>query len=707
MDKGAHFFRCDLQVHSPRDTNWVGHDRVSDHERREYAEKLVSTCRDRSLHAIAITDHHDMTFAQYVRTAAKEETDHDGNALPNEKKLIVFPGMELTLGVPCQALLIFDADFPEDMFSLAMTALAITSNPNSRAKIANVERINTINSLEQLKEKLDEHEYLRDQYIILPNVGENGQFSLLRKGLAGKYSGMPCVGGYVDGSIEKLGQGNKRIIAGKASEWGNKRIACFQTSDNRREDHADLGRFTTWIKWATPTAEALRQACLAQESRVSQGEPQLPNVSIGSISLSNSTFLGPFDLWFNPQYNTLIGGRGTGKSTILEYLRWALCDQPPNLENSNTPNYDERRNQLIEQTLKAVKANVEVKFEVNSVQHTVRRESESGKLLMKIANDDMRPCSEEEVRQLLPIQAYSQKQLSNVSVRVDELIRLVKAPIFAELNNFESSLEECKNNVIEAYAVARRKREKFKEYKQRKFTEKSLFEQTEALRNGLTGLSNEDRILLEKQSVYLNAERLVTSWRSGTSRLLNEVESILSFVVTSLSKEEELPLEPQRNILKATFEDYENLFSEARESLEALINRANTILATDVRTQERNSPWYQWDEKLASFRTAYQAAVQRSSSHTEKMTQLEELEKRLHEHTRKTEQISESLDLLNHYEKIYQRNRDNWEKMLTAKDNMLDEQCRKLTKDSCGAIRAQVRRYANATDFVNILKQAV
>ena len=24
IDRGAHFFRCDLQVHSPRDTKWTG-----------------------------------------------------------------------------------------------------------------------------------------------------------------------------------------------------------------------------------------------------------------------------------------------------------------------------------------------------------------------------------------------------------------------------------------------------------------------------------------------------------------------------------------------------------------------------------------------------------------------------------------------------------------------------------------------------------
>ena len=51
----------------------------------------------------------------------------------------------------------------------------------------------------------------------------------------------------------------------------------------------------------------------------------------------------------------------------------------------------------------------------------------------------MRPCSEEEVRRLLPIQAYSQKQLSDVSVRVDELSRFITAPIRAELDGIEGA----------------------------------------------------------------------------------------------------------------------------------------------------------------------------------------------------------------------------------------------------------------------------
>jgi chromosome segregation protein len=194
---------------------------------------------------------------------------------------------------------------------------------------------------------------------------------------------------------------------------------------------------SSWIKWATPTAEALRQACLAQESRISHDTPRLPAVAVESISVSNSLLLGPIDLAFNPQYNALIGGRGTGKSTILEYLRWALCDQPPGIEDVETPNYQARRGRLIEQTLKPLQATVDVRFEVNGVPHLARRHSVDGSILLKTGSDEMRPCTEDEIRTLLPIDAYSQKQLSDVSVRIDELSRFITAPIRGELGRIE------------------------------------------------------------------------------------------------------------------------------------------------------------------------------------------------------------------------------------------------------------------------------
>ena len=81
-----------------------------------------------------------------------------------------------------------------------MNALAITPNDPNDAKTAQTQRLDHITSLKGLKEEiLDTHEYLRDRYIVLPNVTNEGQYSIFRVGLAGKYAEMPWVGGYTDG----------------------------------------------------------------------------------------------------------------------------------------------------------------------------------------------------------------------------------------------------------------------------------------------------------------------------------------------------------------------------------------------------------------------------------------------------------------------------------------------------------------------------
>jgi type III restriction enzyme len=132
MDKGAHFFRCDFQVHTPRDAGWSGGDAVTDAERKAYSEELILACRQKGLGAIAITDHHDFAFFPYVKKAAKEELDSNGKPVPDDKKIVVYPGIELTLTAPnCQALLILDADFPENLLQSVLTALAITPAPST------------------------------------------------------------------------------------------------------------------------------------------------------------------------------------------------------------------------------------------------------------------------------------------------------------------------------------------------------------------------------------------------------------------------------------------------------------------------------------------------------------------------------------------------------------------------------------------------
>jgi chromosome segregation protein len=706
MDKGAHFYRCDLQVHTPRDQNWKGKDATTPEERFSYAQSLVNSCREKGLNAIAVTDHHDMAFVPYVRKASEEETDENGNLLPTEKRLVVFPGIELTLGVPCQALIILDENFPDNMFMPLLTALTIVPVPDDQPRNGNVTRLDDIHSFVTLKEQLDKHPWLKDRYIIFPNVTGEGEFSLLRAGQMGKYIEMPCVGGFIDGSLDKLKPGPQNIVEGRSKEWGNKRIACFQTSDNRYEDHRDLGQVSTWIKWAAPTAEALRQACLAQESRISQDTPRFPSVVIASISVSNSVFLGPINLEFNHQYNALIGGRGTGKSTILEYLRWALCDQPPGIEDDELPNYQGRRGRLIDQTLKPVKATVQIQFEVNDVPHVVRRNSEDNSLLIKIANEEMLPCTEEEVRTLLPIQAYSQKQLSDVSVRVEELTRFITAPILTDLSRIERQASDRAERVRQTYGTVRRERALIKTLQKHKLEEKSLGEQAKKLRTSLTGLSEEDRALIDRGKIFDAADLSVQSWRDEIESIREGAKDLRQTVISYSTQEEPPPTEPEEEILKAAYEQYRVLLAEAAASLEELIGHAEKITSS-TETMDAKSPWRQWAEKSAAFKTAYEAAVQRSSAHSEKMKQLKDVEEQIAKHARTAAQVKEELRKLADAGSSYREERDAWQALLNERDGLLNAQCESLTESSGNEIRARVQRYSDTTGFVSSLRQSL
>lgn len=701
-DKGAHFYRCDFQVHSPRDRQWTGKPRIDDEARAEYAAALIAACREKGLDAIAITDHHDMAFIPYVRQAAAQETDVEGNPLQARDRIVVFPGIELTLAVPCQAILLLDADFEDNRFDAVLTALTITPAPSGDEKTVQTERLDHIESLKVLKSKLDEHSWLKDRYIILPNVSGEGKFSLLRSGMAAKYKDMPCVGGYLDGSKEGLKGGTLNILAGKEKAWGHKRIACIQTSDNRREDHADLGKHSSWIKWASPTAEALRQACLAQESRISDTEPSVPSVVITSISVQNSAFLGPLELAFNPQYNALIGGRGTGKSTILEYLRWALCDQPPAGTDDDTPDYQARRARLIEGTLKPLGATVDVAFTVNGVPHLVRRASKDGTVQIKVGDDELRPCTENEVRTLLPVQAYSQKQLSNVSVRLDELARFITAPIRTELEHLERQMDEQREKLRKSYSTRQRQINIEKDIDRLTLEIRSYQEQANSIRSSLGGLSEQDRGLLELGSQYDGAEQAVDARRQRLQDVGGRIDQLLEL----LSGETRGDLSglpdafPEKALLADLFAEYDKLTTVICEALRGARSGIDHVLA-----EREDSEWSRWTVQLAAYRQAYSSALDRSSAHRDRMEQLKLLEAKVaslqKEHTR----LSDEHVSLQKAGETYQAEQDRLHELRGQRDVLIQGQCEALTERSGAAIRVIVRRYSSAEAFSELLKE--
>ncbi len=86
----------------------------------------------------------------------------------------------------------------------------------------------------------------------------------------------------------------------------------------------------TWVKMGSPNLEGLRLALLdgsmsVKRSDETTGDPnEHAAIVLETIEVSKARYMGrsePLTIKLNPWLNTIIGGRGTGKSTLVEFLR--------------------------------------------------------------------------------------------------------------------------------------------------------------------------------------------------------------------------------------------------------------------------------------------------------------------------------------------------------------------------------------------------
>jgi type III restriction enzyme len=692
-DAGAHYFRSDFQVHTPRDRGWKGTKATSLEERAGYAKDFVAHCREIGLQAVAITDHHDLLFAPVIRDAAQEETDGQGQRLPAGRRLVVFPGIELTLALARQVLLILDADFPADRLPQVLQTLAIAPVDASVSTLPEVTPLDHIKDLSDLHDKLDAHDWLRGKYVVLPNVTDGGHKSILRKGMHAEYKDMPCIGGYVDGLASKLGDGNKAILAGEDKAWGNKKVAVFQTSDSRSRDFSELGTASTWVKWAEPTAEALRQACLGQESRLTHSLPELPTVRIERLSVSNSKFLGPLELMLNPQYVAIIGGRGTGKSTILDYLRWGLCDQTTQGDSDDIADATRRRENLIEDTLRSVGGQIEVHFSINEIAHAVRRDAKSGEVLLKVGNREFEKAREEDVRALLPIHAYSQKQLSSVALRLDELTRFVTAPIKRTLDGLDERVVEVSGRFRENYARVHRARDLDGAIVRQRLTTSSLAEQAVNLRKAMTDLSDEDRATLDAKPVYDG----VRDTEQGANHDLDDVAAAAQELLGAIERASaDADAEADAGVSDDLASQLTSLRADRLDLLRDLQERASAALANLEQAREPASPLgvkrAALSDALDAFDERYEDVKTRSNAHEAKLIELSTVERRRKEagellagHERDRKALGDPLE-------THVRLRGELVQLYRDRSDQLATQCQSLTALSDELLQATINR---------------
>ncbi|MFM2044696.1 MAG: hypothetical protein RLY86_3272 [Pseudomonadota bacterium] len=578
--QGAQWRKCDFQIHTPRDPQWSGSPALPggttelEGERAAWADRFVAACTARRLTAFAVTDHHDYALLEHIKAAVSR--------LDPETRPWFFPGMEVTCTDSAQCLVLFDPETTEQHWRQLFGKFRNVPPPDPNAARAPQAQECGL-TVEELIGVLAEDVLLRNRTIMLPHAGgDDAHKSVLRQGFHPRFRALACDGVYIEKPFADLNAVTKQKIYGQIDQWGRRRRGIIATGDNRFADWRRLGAHACWIRLGEPTTEAIRQALLADEARIAYEQPVLPSQRVLGVRVS-SQLTGPdFALTLNDGFTTLIGGRGSGKSAVLEYLRFGLGRSAVDIDQlgeakrrDGAPEVDlrTRERDLITTTLQD--GWVEVTLERDGVVEVWRREGRE--------RDTIRVTAEGTAAQVLPVpaaqerfraRAFYQKQLSSLVVNTASAADQITGIAAAESVDLRRSIEQA------AVAAKRQVVTAFQELVQHWATVAELTQATEAvedLRRRIAatqkrleeeGLSPEGQSLLA-QAPTMNRRRALFS--EAASRLTADAKTVAD-VGSRLGALDVGPWEAVAG--QADVDAYAAALREARAKVDALLSAA-------------------------------------------------------------------------------------------------------------------------------------
>ena len=207
-------------------------------------------------------------------------------------------------------------------------------------------------------------------------------------------------------------------------------------SHNLRQD-SEPGSAFTWVKMGQPSLEGLRLALLdgSLSIRRSDGEAGDPNdhghLTIEALRIEGARYLGRpdrFECRFNPWLNAIIGGRGTGKSTLLEFLRLTMRREHeiPDRLKADFQKYGQISSSRQDEGLLLDQSKLSVTYRKDGVCFAAQWSpaGDPGPML-ELGPDGQWGPTPGEIIQRLPVRIYSQKQIFELAKQPSALLQVI------------------------------------------------------------------------------------------------------------------------------------------------------------------------------------------------------------------------------------------------------------------------------------------
>jgi energy-coupling factor transporter ATP-binding protein EcfA2 len=419
------------------------------------AEQWIEEVENKGLSCVAVTDHNDYRGISSIKEVAAP------------KGITVFPGVEVTCdSSKIHIIVLFDVSKTEDKVRDFLSAIDIDSDLVGTSE-------GTTRSVFEICEKAKQ----KGALVIAAHIDEyNGINSMgptnLSKILDRRYiDAVQVVNNEIWGVYKTKSDEakmlellkikyEKDIPADEAHKWRKtfnkakeKGFPILSFSDNPyaegKGEHGlwGIGKRFTWIKMDQfPNLESLRQAFLSEDMRIvldidsSSCPEKIADYWIKYVRISETTINPNKEIYteFSPQLNAIIGGRGSGKSTIIRMIAGAL-----GAENKNDlKTITEEQNNFYKKTdtksklgvfngnsqieIGLLRHNIEYRLFITNIQNS----NKQTRRLFKLKEDG----SEEEILDANYIEffrplIYTQKQIFEIAKDQDALLKIIDGGI--------------------------------------------------------------------------------------------------------------------------------------------------------------------------------------------------------------------------------------------------------------------------------------
>ena len=444
---GANFHLADLHIHTPADKSkkydMVGEQKHLDDEdwRRNYTKRIIEEAYKNELEVIGITDHNSVDWIDYFN-----EEIESINPPKGQSRIVVFPGFEVNTntGSGVHIICLFNPGTSEvklDEYLSALFEAGERFDSRGYPKIAS-KNCNEVIEFIQKKENdgicigphaLSSHGVLSG-YADQPRVETFTNPKLLAIEIPGLRSELT---GFARNAIEGLDENYKR----------ERLIATINSSDS--DSLAKVGKRATYIKMSSVTVEGLREAFLDWESRIrlkEELEREKYAVIIGARWEGGGCFLDNQTIHFNKNLNTIIGGKGTGKSTIIETLRYVFNQNP------KSPNAERAYQDIIKEVFKSGSTLQVIAYSPQTDSHYLIERSYPGQPVVKKIDEELlrqeniikeNGIIELSIESILVPEIYGQKEIYDISDDPSFQLKLIDRFLdenFTQLKMKESNL---------------------------------------------------------------------------------------------------------------------------------------------------------------------------------------------------------------------------------------------------------------------------